>query len=436
VSLRLSGINPLAYMGVEPLQPPALLVIQNRAPTANDSQNVNVGTFWLVVSPQELWYLASLSGYTALWLQLYPQGSSGSTEYVCDTGTANAAGGILNVVGSGQISTSGSGNTVTISLSDAEASQYVTDDGTATPSSSILNVLGGTNINTSAPGSSNTIDVNLNNSVTLTGTLHVEGHTTLDSGVTLTSLTDGVLQTNGSGVVSATNGTNGQVLIGGGTAPVWANITSLGGTVTITNGANSINLETEGGGGPAGTVCFAAYQPSDLFIVPNQDSTMYPFWIYNLGTLAALTVTENEGAAFYPGDGTGTAAVFTAPVNGNYYFSVTFAVGRGASISGVPLGLQGFTNYAVIFTPTLQYASTDLQSDTIGASIRNAIYTTDATVPLTAGQQVTFGVYVLNYAANTTPPGYLFRLYGPIVTASTPPFTTPMYVTKVEGYLI
>lgn len=42
------------------------------------------------------------------------------------------------------------------------------------------------------------------------------------------------------------NGANGQTLIGGGSQPLWANLTSPGGTVAITNGANSINLEATG----------------------------------------------------------------------------------------------------------------------------------------------------------------------------------------------
>ena len=52
MSLRLSGLNPLAYMGVEPLTPPALVVQQTMTPTVNDFQNFNVGTFWLVLNPR------------------------------------------------------------------------------------------------------------------------------------------------------------------------------------------------------------------------------------------------------------------------------------------------------------------------------------------------------------------------------------------------
>ncbi len=67
--------------------------------------------------------------------------------------------------------------------------------------------------------------------------------------VQIAALTTGVMQTNSTGIVSSSNGTSGQLLIGGGSAPVWANLTSSGGSVTITNGANTINVEASGVGG-------------------------------------------------------------------------------------------------------------------------------------------------------------------------------------------
>lgn len=62
-----------------------------------------------------------------------------------------------------------------------------------------------------------------------------------------TGATGGVVTIDNGHQLGSSNGANGQVLIGGGTAPVWANITSTGGTVDITNGAGSINLEISGG---------------------------------------------------------------------------------------------------------------------------------------------------------------------------------------------
>lgn len=60
--------------------------------------------------------------------------------------------------------------------------------------------------------------------------------------------TSGVMIIDNGDKVGSSNGTNGQLLIGGGTGPVWANLTSGGGSITITNGANSINLESAAGG--------------------------------------------------------------------------------------------------------------------------------------------------------------------------------------------
>lgn len=86
--------------------------------------------------------------------------------------------------------------------------------------------------------------------------------------VAINALGAGVMNTNGSGVVSSTAttdnavqvgnaagtlsslavGTNGQVLIGAtGADPAFATLTSTGGTITFTPGANSLNLEAGGG---------------------------------------------------------------------------------------------------------------------------------------------------------------------------------------------
>ena len=66
--------------------------------------------------------------------------------------------GVINIVGTGVISTSspGVGNTVTIAASGAVASSFPTNSGTAVPSSGVLNVLGTTNQITTS-GSGNTV---------------------------------------------------------------------------------------------------------------------------------------------------------------------------------------------------------------------------------------------------------------------------------------
>lgn len=84
------------------------------------------------------------------------------------------------------------------------ATQFNTDAGNVVPSAlGVVTIAGGDQLTTSGAGSTITLDLD--------------------------------------------NGTDGQLLIGGGAAPVWATLTSTGGTVDITNGANSINLEISGG---------------------------------------------------------------------------------------------------------------------------------------------------------------------------------------------
>jgi hypothetical protein len=185
---RLTGRNPLAYMGVEPVQPPNM-VQSPVSPTDLDVQNFNLGDFWINTTTETLYVLVSQQRGIATWITTF--GGAAST-FVTDSGTATDSGGIINIIGDGL------------------------------------------NTNTSASG--NTINVNLNNSLTL-------------SHLALTGIgIEGVVQTDASGNLFANNGSNGQILIGGGTAPAWANITA-GSNISIVNGANSITISASGAGG-------------------------------------------------------------------------------------------------------------------------------------------------------------------------------------------
>jgi hypothetical protein len=131
------------------------------------------------------------------------------------------------------------------------ASIFDADSGSAVPLNSTITMAGGSNINTSAAGS--TVTFNLDDTVSISGSMTAgTGLTATTGGVTTTgtntfnSLGAGVMQTSSAGVISSSNGSNGQLLIGGGSAPAWANITSTDGSVTVTNGANTIDLSVEG----------------------------------------------------------------------------------------------------------------------------------------------------------------------------------------------
>jgi len=84
------------------------------------------------------------------------------TTFTADSSFATPAANNINVVGDGSaISTSGSGDTLTITF-DASglpsiATEYATDSGSATPALNVLNILGGEGVDTSAAGSTITI---------------------------------------------------------------------------------------------------------------------------------------------------------------------------------------------------------------------------------------------------------------------------------------
>lgn len=148
-------------------------------------------------------------------------GGGGLTTLNNDGGTfATVAAGALNLFGDGQtIDVTGDNvNTATVAI---QTSPNIT--GTVTASTGFTATTG---------------DITI-----ATGDLTV----TLGT-INLPALGEGVMYVdNTNAVTTITNGTNGQVLIGKtGDVPLWANITSTGGSVTITNGPNSINLEAAG----------------------------------------------------------------------------------------------------------------------------------------------------------------------------------------------
>jgi len=68
--------------------------------------------------------------------------------------------GNINLIGTGDVSVVGNAGlfNLTVMLSDAVPNQFNTNSGSAVPASSILNILGGTNVTTSGTGSTVTIN--------------------------------------------------------------------------------------------------------------------------------------------------------------------------------------------------------------------------------------------------------------------------------------
>ncbi len=294
INQRLNGQNPLAYMGVDAGQPTDFIT-DTRDPLTSDYRNVFLGAWWLNTSTNALWYLVSLKSSSATWLKLSSAGQ-------LITLTGNTGGPIMgdsarniNIVsGSSAFTITGNPgtNTLTITSNGTIGTQYDTDSGNAVPSAGVLNIVGGLNINTS--GSGNTVIIKT------------------------PTLAEGIDYANSSHVfTSLSKGTNGQILIGATAGiPAWANITSAGGTVTITNSSNAIDLEVPGGSVGV-TSGFSAYLSTTQTNVTG-DGTQY---LYKANTV----IFDIGGSDYNPSTG-----IFTAPSTGYYFF------GAYCQISNIP----------------------------------------------------------------------------------------------------
>jgi len=69
---RLSGINPLAYVGVN-AKNPSQIYKSSRQPASTDVANFEIGTMWIYndgAGTTEVYMLTDVSAHVATWLQL------------------------------------------------------------------------------------------------------------------------------------------------------------------------------------------------------------------------------------------------------------------------------------------------------------------------------------------------------------------------------
>lgn len=194
------GRNPLSYLGVDPSTPP-MMIIEQRDPTNNDYAGYEVGSMWLVTSVPKMWLMINKNpSSVAKWVQVYPGDGSGTNFFETNSGTASENAGSIKIKGSaGGILTS-------MTISDQ-------------------------------------VSLNLDNDVVIVNSL------------TISTMAEGVVVSNASGLLSSAIGSDLQFLVGNtGSAPTFATLVSEDSSVTIASGTvpGTINIEAVGGGGGSG----------------------------------------------------------------------------------------------------------------------------------------------------------------------------------------
>ena len=274
--------------------------------------------------------------------------------YATDVGNALPAASILTIHGGRDIHTSGAGSIVTVELDEnitpttvtaTTISALGTIQAVQATITGILNAgsLVTTTVNVSGAITCDNLsaasdiiagnDLTVNHDATVGGDLEVTGDiighedAVIPGDLRLSGHTDGVLITNTTGFIDASNGsptgTNGQILISGGARPTWHALESDDGSVAITYpGDNRINLRAAGA------------TPSVLFNMVMRNTVSWAAnnveVFYDMGKKLALTILRDTAAACYPGDGIDQAAYFNPPYNGYYLIKAQITVRKTA----------------------------------------------------------------------------------------------------------
>lgn len=286
---------------------------KDRAPSTSDSY-YHPGQVWVYANGDaRLVYIYGGTDSSGLAVWALSSSSAGDLETLtADSGVATPVGGDINIIGGSNIVTSATGDELTVAL---DASVSVTDV-TAGNLKMYVNRI-------------EAQDTNGNITLFPAGTGNVQVRSRTQNTVAVYGASGALLESSAL--------TNGQLLIGStGNAPVAANLTSTGGSVTITNTAGGINLEAAGSTG--GTT-----------------------WSVVTGTTAAITA--NQG--LFCNNATGVTVILPASPAVGDTFKVVAMGGSGVSFT-VAVSTGQSIRIGSEFTTT---SSGELRSTSLGDSL-------------------------------------------------------------------
>lgn len=116
MSSRLSGLNPLSYLGVRNTNPPGIYT-DTRAPTTGDIQNFVLGDIWIHQPVDDVYMLVEKTGGTATWT--YLGGASDTLETLTVPGGTVISPTAHNITFANgtNMSITGTGSTITFNAS-------------------------------------------------------------------------------------------------------------------------------------------------------------------------------------------------------------------------------------------------------------------------------------------------------------------------------
>lgn len=203
---------------------------------------------------------------------------------------------------------------------------------------------------------------------------------TINTTATINSLNiPGVLSNTAAGLIQSSNGANGQLMIGGGAGPTWANLTA-GAGIAIANGPNSIMITNTGAG--AIKSAFNIGLTGDLTSITGDGTTIVFTSALGLAPLYDTTASFNLA--------TGR---FTALVNGIYQFMMQINYTINPIYSP-----DGWNSTFYIYTTSRNFTCANpLDSSTSATPNFSGQYLINTY--LAAGQQARFGFRCTNYNA-------------------------------------
>lgn len=310
-SQKLNGLTSLAYLGVMP-STPSNFTIQQRAPTAADWRNHYIGDIWLDNSSTypppgttpvaaNLWILVSLSANSASWINF---------------GSGGAGGGAIN---------------------------FFTDAGTAIVLANDITIHGGSNINTS--GAASTVTVNLNNTVSISGSFTTATTATIGTGLFVTA--GGLTVTAGGATIT------GIVKL----PTVYGAVVGAGSMFVIMDATGQLGTTATGtGGGPGGVTSWVDVPVAAFTMAVNTGYTADFATTCTLTLPAAAaygsvirvcgkgaggwSIAQNAGQLIHAGFNTSTTGA-TGSVLSSYQFDTIELLCSVANTTWTALSMQG-----------------------------------------------------------------------------------------------